>query len=162
MNATLPVRTATAADLPTLARLRLALLQETGARLGAAEHDQLLALNEAFFREQLGSPLWQHWVAEDSGQIVAIGTLALFLRPPYPGNLQGRDAYLLNMYTAPAHRGRGAASAIVQAALLQAREWGVRKIVLHATEAGRRRYVQVGFAPSNAYMELTLPEEGAA
>ena len=100
MATALTIRTATAADLPALARLRLALLQETGAALDAAAQAELLALNEAFFREQLGSPQWQHWVAEDGGAIVAIGTLALFLRPPYPGNLAGRDAYLLNMYTA--------------------------------------------------------------
>lgn len=161
MSTTLSVRTATAADLPALARLRLALLQETGAALVAAAQAELLALNEAFFREQLGSPQWQHWVAEDGGAIVAIGTLALFLRPPYPGNLAGRDAYLLNMYTAPSHRGRGAASAIVQAALQQARDWGARKVVLHATEAGRRRYLQVGFQPSAAYMELALPDDAA-
>lgn len=155
------IRTATAADLPALARLRLALLQETGAALDTAAHAEMLALNEAFFRQHLGAPDWQSWVAEEGGAIVAIGTLALFLRPPYPGNPLGRDAYLLNMYTAPGHRGRGAASAIVQAALQQARQWGVRKVVLHATEAGRRRYVLVGFEPSAAYMELALPDDAA-
>lgn len=152
------VRPAEARDVPALARLRLALLEETGTPLAPAERAALLAGNEAFHREHLASPQWANWVGEaPGGEVVAIGMLALFLRPPYPGNPEGRDAYLLNMYTQPAHRGRGVASAIVQAALAQARAWGARKIVLHATEAGRRRYRAVGFEDSAAYMELRLP-----
>jgi hypothetical protein len=35
----------------------------------------------------------------------------------------------------------------------------VCKVILHATEAGRRLYDQLGFKASSAYMELAL--EGA-
>jgi GNAT superfamily N-acetyltransferase len=155
------VRSVTEADIPALARLRLALLEETGAALDAAARAELLHSNAAFFRENLASPLWQSWLADVDGEAVAIGTLTFFIRPPYPGNPEGIDAYLLNMYTLPSHRGQGAASAIVQAAKACARERGARKVILHATEAGRSRYTQAGFRASSAYMELSLEPRDA-
>lgn len=147
------------AHVPAIANLRLALLQETGGPLPADEQQNLLRLNEAFFRSQLGTPQWQDWVAVREGQVCGIGALAFLLRPPYSGNPLGLDAYLLNMYTAPAFRGVGVARAILDAALQDAHARGVRKVILHATEAGRRLYLKLGFQPSLAYMELAL--EGA-
>lgn len=152
------VRNATDADTAALARLRLALLEETGAPLDAAARTELLHSNAVFFRENLGSPLWRSWLVDADGEVVAIGTLAFFERPPYPGNAKGVDAYLLNMYTLPSHRGQGAAGAILQAALACARERGAGKLILHASEAGRALYSKAGFQPSSAYMELDLAD----
>lgn len=143
-----------------MARLRVALLEETGDALSAPERQLLLRANEDFYRGTLGSQAWQSWVAEFGAngrtEVGAVGTLALWERPPYPGNPAGLDAYLLNMYTLPAYRGRGAARAIVQAVVHTARERGVGKVVLHATEAGRPIYAEAGFVASMAYMELSL------
>ncbi len=150
------VRSVTEADIAVLARLRMALLEETDAVLDGSSRTKLLRSNEVFFRKALGSALWQSWLAEMNAKTVAIGTLAFFERPPYPGNPEGIDAYLLNMYTLPAHRGRGAASAILHAALACARERGARKLILHASEAGRPLYTKVGFLASSAYMELAI------
>lgn len=147
---------AQALHVPALARLRVALLEETGGPLAGPLREEMRALNEAFFQQHLEADAWQDWVAVDGNDVVACGALAFLLRPPYPGNLQGRDAYLLNMYTAPAWRGRGTAMALLDAMLADARERGVRKLILHATEAGRRLYVKLGFKASAAYMELAL------
>jgi GNAT superfamily N-acetyltransferase len=91
------------------------------------------------------------------GQAVAVGSMSFFVRPPYPGNPEGKDAYFLNMYTRPEFRGQKAADLVLKAAVAQAAERGVRKIILHATEAGRPMYLKAGFKPSSAYMELVLP-----
>ncbi len=150
------VRSATDADTAALARLRLALLEETGAPLDTAARTELLRSNAVFFQENLASPLWRSWLVDADGEVVAIGTLAFFERPPYPGNPTGVDAYLLNMYTLPSYRGRGAASAILPTARAGARERGAGKLILHASEAGRPLYSKAGFQPSSAYMELGL------
>lgn len=152
---------AQARHVDALARLRLALLDETGGPLPAGERADLLRDNAAFYRSHLAAGDWWSWVVEFDGEVGAVGTLALWRRPPYPGNPGGRDAYLLNMYTAPAYRGRGAARSIVLAALAQARSLGVRKVVLHATEAGRPLYLRHGFTPSSQYMELSLTDAPA-
>ncbi len=150
-------RLATTTDVATLARFRVALLEETGGALPAAERAEMLRLNEAFFLQHMHTDSWCSWLAEVQGEAVAVGTLAYFLRPPYPGNPQGQDAYFLNMYTRPEFRGRNAAHRVLMAAIAQARERGVRKLILHATEAGRPLYLKAGFAPSLSYMELALP-----
>jgi len=150
----------TADHLVALARLRVALLEETGAVLDTGERAALLRDNEAFYAGRLVSPDWRSWVALFDGEVGAVGTMALWLRPPYPGNPAGIDAYLLNMYTVPARRGQGAATAILAAALDWARQQGARKVVLHATDEGRRIYARHGFAPSAQYMELALPGAG--
>jgi GNAT superfamily N-acetyltransferase len=149
------IRPATTDDIPALARLRIALLEETGGAMAEVARADMLRLNEAFFRQQMPSADWSHWLAVAEGHVVAAASLAYFLRPPYPGNPEGRDAYFLNMYTLPAWRGRGAARRILNACLQEADGHGVRKVVLHATEAGRPLYAQAGFLPSSAYMEWT-------
>lgn len=150
------VRPVTPSDAAALARLRVALLEETGGALALQARTEMLQANEAFFRAHMGDPAWANWCAENEGNIVAVGTLALFERPPYPGNPEGRDAYLLNIYTLPAFRGQGASNGIVRAALAHAKACGVRKVILHATEAGRPIYEKLGFLASPAYMELAL------
>lgn len=174
MGPLMRIRPLDAADVPVAARLRIELLEETGGALPPAQRQALLEANQAFFQRHLGSPAWQSWVAEfgpelapaaagpGSPAIGAIGTLAFFERPPYPGNPLGRDAYLLNMFTSPAYRGKGAARAIVQAVIGEARRRGVRKLILHATEAGRPIYAEAGFGPSMAYMELALDDDHGA
>jgi GNAT superfamily N-acetyltransferase len=131
-----------------------------GQQTGTTEGDvrPLQQVTQDFFQRSLDSADWQTWVAEAPGSPapVAIGTMALWLRPPYPGNPGGLDAYLLNMYTAPAQRGQGAARGIVAAALEWARQRGVPKVVLHATAQGRALYEAFGFTGSAAYMECRL------
>ena len=152
----LRVRTMCTDDLAAVTALRLALLQETAITPGDVQ--PLQRATQDFFQRSLDLPDWQTWVAEapDSPGPVAIGTMALWLRPPYPGNPSGQDAYLLNMYTAPAHRGQGAARSIVAVALDWARQRGVPKVVLHASAAGRTLYEAFGFTGSAAYMECKL------
>jgi ribosomal protein S18 acetylase RimI-like enzyme len=152
----LEARRVTLDDVAALANLRLALLNEVGGTLDATEHAALLQSNEVFFRRNLDNPAWSHWCVDSAGDMVAAGTLVIQERPPYPGSPEGLDAYLLNIYTVPAFRGRGAANAVVAAALAHAQARGVRKLILHATEAGRPLYEKLGFLASSAYMELQL------
>lgn len=153
----MPARSAAPADLEALLALRMALFDETGEALPPAEREAVLQANAAFFGQPPGD--CRSWVVEEGGEIVAAGTLALFVRPPYPGNLAGREAYLLNMYTRPAHRGRGHARAVLRAALDHARASRVGKVWLHATATGRPLYEAHGFVPAGSYLELTLPAD---
>jgi GNAT superfamily N-acetyltransferase len=90
---------------------------------------------------------------EGGKQIVAAGTLALFVRPPYPGNLAGVEGYLLNMYTLPEWRQQGLATALLDAitAYAKARELG--KVWLHASDEGRPLYERIGFVTNPDYLE---------
>ncbi|MDM5148862.1 GNAT family N-acetyltransferase [Aeromonas salmonicida] len=121
------IRQADMADIPALVSLRMGLFCEVG---------------------ELAEPL-----AEVGGEVVASGTLALFLRPPYPGNVSGKEAYLLNMYTLPAHRKQGMASALLDAMVAHASAEQLGRVWLHASEQGRPLYERIGFMANPACLE---------
>ncbi len=77
----------------------------------------------------------------------------MFDRPPDADNLAGLDAYLMNMYTAPAWRGRGLAARLVREASGFVRSTTARRIWLHATLAGGPVYRRAGFRPAASEME---------
>ena len=104
---------ATEADIPTLVAMRMALFCEVGELPHPAADPALMQTIERYFTNAFLSGSALSWLAEVDKQVVAAGTLAMFVRPPYPGNLAGREAYLLNMYTLPDYRKLGAASALL-------------------------------------------------
>jgi GNAT superfamily N-acetyltransferase len=95
------------------------------------------------------------WVAASDGAIVATSGVTIFERPPNGANPSGLEAYLSNMYTLPAWRGRGIGTALVTTIVAHFKTTRVRRIWLHATDEGRPVYARAGFVPSETDMELT-------
>jgi ribosomal protein S18 acetylase RimI-like enzyme len=82
------------------------------------------------------------FVAEDDGRIVGTLTLAAFEIPT------GRRAWIEDVVTDAAARGKGVASSLVKAALAHATEIGARTVDLTSRpdrEDANRLYVQLGF-----------------
>lgn len=90
-------------------------------------------------------------MAEVDGEVVASATTALFVRPPYPGNLAGREGYLLNMYTLPAHRRQGLAGALLDQMADYAVAQQLGRVWLHASDEGRPLYERIGFVANPSY-----------
>ena len=89
------------------------------------------------------------WIAEDrDGTPVGSGAVWLTEAQPRPTELARWRPYILSMYTEPAHRGQGIASAIVRAAVDYAKERKFGRITLHAAPMGRHVYERVGFERS--------------
>ncbi|MGY4105934.1 GNAT family N-acetyltransferase [Aeromonas encheleia] len=147
------IREAKAADIPALVRLRMALFCELGELDDPLADGALWQATEAYFSAAARDGSARSWLVEVDGEAVACGTLALFVRPPYPGNLAGREAYLLNMYTLPAWRKRGMASALLDVMAAYAREQRLGKLWLHASEEGRPLYERLGFVANPACLE---------
>lgn len=147
------VRQAEIADIPALVHLRMALFCEVGELARPDEDPALWEATSAYFRAAQADGSARSWLVEVEGEAVACGTLALFVRPPYPGNLAGREAYLLNMYTLPAWRKRGMASALLDAMAAHARAQRLGKLWLHASEQGRPLYERLGFVSNPACLE---------
>jgi GNAT superfamily N-acetyltransferase len=82
--------------------------------------------------------------------------MLIYPRLPSPESSATSEGYLLNVYTTPEWRARGVAAALVSASIIRARELGLGRIRLHATEAGQRVYEKVGFRPRVDEMELIL------
>src|SRR5262249_46718055 len=91
---------------------------------------------------------------------LAVGNLVMLLHPrlPSPKNVFPIEGYVMNAWVDPAWRRRGIASALMQQALEKARELGIRRVRLHATEDGRGAYARAGFVPRVDGMEVVLPK----
>ncbi len=152
------VRIATPQDIPQLVELRMRLFAEVGGTQHPGADPELRAATTEYFAQ--ASQTTKSWIAiAEEGSVVACGTLAEFHRPPYPGNLAGTEAYLLNMYTLPAFRRKGMADEIVRQILAFAQAQGYGKVWLHASEDGRALYERHGFAPNPTAMEW-VPLQG--
>jgi GNAT superfamily N-acetyltransferase len=100
------------------------------------------------------------WVVEDEGRVAASAGLLLIDWPPHPFHpTSDRRAYVLNVFVETEFRGRGLAHALLERCVAEARERGVGVVTLHASDAGRPIYEQMGFEPTSEMM-YTLPAEG--
>jgi GNAT superfamily N-acetyltransferase len=151
------IRQATAADVPDLVRLRRMMFESMGcddvALLHAAD-----AAAEAYFAEAIPAGSFHGWLAvAPTATIVSSGGVVIDQHPPGPGNLSGQIGYIMNLVTIPGYRRRGIARRIMQAMLKWLAAQGIQHGALHATEAGRPLYRELGFVDSNE-MRGTLVE----
>jgi GNAT superfamily N-acetyltransferase len=126
-------------------------------RLAPGVEPALAAATERYLRGAMPAGEYLGWVAEATTPTVTpIGGAGVQLRPLVPrpdpageGLELGPEAIVLNVYVEPAWRRRGIGEALVRAVLAAMAERGVRRIVLHASDEGRRLYERLGFAPTN-------------
>lgn len=119
------------------------------AQMGDCDEDGLARQDAAYrpwARERMARGELVGWVVEDDAQgAVASGVLWLQPVQPSPSWTGGAQPYLMSMYTEPAARGRGHATAIVQEALAWAKARGFPRLALHASSMGRPVYERLGF-----------------
>lgn len=160
---TLPftLRLATADDIPTMARHRRRMFEDMGD-----SDAELLAKMEPEFkqwvRKKLKSNEYLGWFAIDPETGEIAGGAALWLTPWIPGPnaaiggpVPGVRPYLLNVYTEPDYRRRGAARFLVTSIIEWCRQQGFNRMILHASDEGRPLYESLGFKGTNE-MRLDL------
>ncbi len=89
-------------------------------------------------------------VIEVAGGIVASAVGTVEVGVPNPHSPDGDGVRLANIFTLPAHRGRGYAAALVEDVVGWAQELGVDRIDLSATPDGQRTYERLGFTLASA------------
>lgn len=150
------IRAATDGDLEVVAELRLRFLAEhRGIDAGHLPEAFRVATVE-FLRRHADSRTSRSWLAELDGVVVGVVTMLLLDLAPRPEDISGREGYIINMYVAPAHRRHGAGRGLLAAVLRGADELGLRRLLLYATDDGRRLYRSVGFRQNAKWMELPL------
>jgi ribosomal protein S18 acetylase RimI-like enzyme len=150
------VRSASLSDLPVIAHHRAAMFWDMG-RLAPHQEEALLGATASYLREAMPRGEYLAWIAEDDGTPpTTIGGAGVQLRPLVPRPREdsaelelGPEAIVLNVYVEPEWRGRGVAEALMRALLETLAARGIRRIVLHASDDGRRLYERLGFVPTN-------------
>jgi ribosomal protein S18 acetylase RimI-like enzyme len=157
LDALLPsIRRATAEDAEEVTRLRVEFLREVGEAEGRSYPPEIKTTTRDYVVRTLKTGALCCWLAEEGGRTVGCCALILFDRPPSYGNLSGLAAYLLNVYTVPAHRRRGIAARLIEEALRHARQIGAGRVFLHTSVAGRALYEKLGFRAKENEMDLTF------
>jgi GNAT superfamily N-acetyltransferase len=143
------IRRAVPADAPIVGRQRARMYEDMGELEGGTV-EALAAASAADVAGLLARGEYFGWLAEEDGRIVA-GVGAMWRRLLPRGRDLGlrREAYVLNVFTEPAYRGRGIAHALMEELIAWARAEGAARIVLHASDQGRPVYEGLGFEPTN-------------
>lgn len=140
------IRRATVDDIPSIVELRLAFRRHFGP---VGDEDALRRDVADYLRRAMPSEACVVWVSECDGAIVGSGVMTVYERMMHNG--VGRERYVLSMFTAPEHRGRGIASDMIGQIVDYAKAHDL-SLWLMATDEGRPIYERVGFRPDDRYL----------
>lgn len=150
-------RKATLKDVDTLAKLRVAFINEVFNIKQSKDSEQLKLELVDYFTDTLSAQSVIAWIAEYENRIVSTSTLVLWHAPPtYTGlGKKGRRGYILNMYTEKEFRKMGIASVLLDKLIAEAKAMDLEFVHLHASEDGIGIYRKMGFEDSK-FPELNL------
>ena len=123
-----------------------------------APEDVLARMDTAFepwVRERLSDSRYVGLLLEEQGSVLAGAGVFFGDFPPHWRHTEPTRAYVLNVYTEPAARGRGLAHLLMQAVLDKCRERSITTVVLHASPQGLPIYKRLGFTRTDEMM-ITL------
>jgi GNAT superfamily N-acetyltransferase len=150
------IRAADLPDIPSLAYHRAAMFRDMGT-IPAHQEEPLMGATVKYLGEAMPRGEYLAWVAEDrSTPPAVIGGAGVQLRPLLPRPRSGADglelgpeAIVLNVYVEREWRRRGVAAVLMRALLDALAARGIGRVVLHASDEGRRLYERLGFVPTN-------------
>ena len=132
-------------DLDLICRHRAEMFREAGR--ADADLEAMAGPFSRWLGERLTQGRYFGFIAEDAG--AAIGGIGLMEHdwPPHPAHpADGRRGYVLNVFVEPPFRRKGIAKQLMQSADAAFAERGLSYVILHATDAGRPLYEQLGWS----------------
>ena len=155
-------RRAELSDIKEISELRKLQIQDEGQSPDIDIDEDL----HRYFEKYMGSGELIEWVAvEDDddgsgdGRIIATAAIIFADYPPSFTNKTGRTGYVANVYTAPEYRGKGIAGQLLDKVEEEAKARGITKMILHASEAGRKAYLKSGYFDVDYEMEKIIQPE---
>lgn len=150
-------RKATLNDLDELVRLRIAFLKEVQAiETRQFSEEELNTSLREYLSKSIKNDEFVAWLAISEGEIIATSGLCFFQITPGFTLIDGKIAYILNIYTLPNWRGKGVGKQVFDHILQEAIGRGYKRISLHASNDGRPVYEKFGFRGTHDEMELRI------
>ncbi len=149
------IRLATLGDAGTIAGHRYRMFLDIGNH-DRQKLDGMMVEFRPWLESRMASGEYLGWLAMAAdGSVVAGLGLWLMDWPPHVLGGGSRRGNIVNVYTEAAHRRRGLARLLMNAALVWCRANRIDVVILHASKEGRHLYESVGFQPTNE-MRLVL------
>ena len=144
------IRPATIADVPHIVHQREQMFRDMGI---PAAFDDMSAAMESWLRHAIPAKTYLGWIAAGAGGEIAGGAgLIVIPWPPGPMSMDPRCGFVFNVYTQPAHRGRGLGRQLMEAIHEWCRAEGIERVVLNASTFGRPLYESMGYVASDEPM----------
>jgi GNAT superfamily N-acetyltransferase len=156
MPVTYDLRPATFDDADALVHHRIAMFIDMGLTFDETTLDRAY---RAWLAKVMPEGTYRSWLAQTAkGDIVAGGGITIIPWPPGPRYLGDRVGFVYNVYTEPAHRGRGLARRIMTEIHGWCRAEGITSLALNASQAGEPLYASMGYmVTTSPMMFFALP-----
>jgi len=147
---------ATVADIDILTKTRIEVLQ--AANNLSDDVDMSLVELESYKYYQNCFEKDDHvaYLIYAGDNFAGCGGISFYEVMPTYNNSNGKNAYVMNMYTRLAYRSSDIASKTLDLLIQEAKKRGIKKISLEATEMGRNVYAKYGFIAMRDEMEYPL------
>lgn len=151
-------RRATLRDLDVLVRHRRGMWLDIGDHT-KRDLDAADRVYRRWVRAQMERGRYAAFIVDGpDGSPVASGCVWIMDSHPRPAWAGTKQAYLLSMYTEPAHRGKGYGARIVREALRYSRSRGIHRMTLHAAPKGAPIYAREGFKRTREMRIVLAPQ----
>lgn len=147
------IRKAGLDQLDLLMKWRMTVLHEVFSIPPQEPMENLEHANRIYYQTALKTGEHIACFAYADDKIIGCGGICFYREMPSPDNPNGGCAYLMNIYTVPEYRKCGTGKSIVAWLMQKAREYGVCKIYLEASETAHEFYKKIGFYDMNGYMQ---------
>ncbi len=147
---------ATKDDIKQLTELRIAYIKED-LKTVLDEDVRIMKKNiPLYFENHLNDDCFG-FVAKDGKTVAAVALLLVVEKPASPNFINGLTGEVLSVYTRPEYRRQGLCLNLMKLLIESAREMGLDKVQLKATEDGYPVYKKAGFADcAGEYKEMVL------
>ncbi len=143
-------------ELELLLKLRMEFVREFRPEYGPERLNTIEQGSVGYFREKAAQGQYTAFFGEADGQIVCTAALLFYDYPPIACEKPRKIGHVLNFYTRKPYRRRGLGRALMDFILEYAKEHGVDKVDLDATEDGFPLYQKCGFRTNDRYMHYVI------
>jgi len=134
-----------ASQADMLAKVRVDFLSEINQITDNGQKELLLNNNREYMSKALSDGSFICWAAMENKSVVGMSSVSFYSYPPSGKCPNGRVAYISGVFTYLPYRGRGIATKLFSLVLEEAKAVHCSKIILSATEMGRKLYKKFGF-----------------
>ena len=150
-------RKATINDIDELIELRISFIKEHQGNISKSNLNILKKNLSDYFYKNIPTGNFIAWLALDDNKIISTSGLCFFNPPPTIKNLNGKNAYIMNMYTIPEYRKQGIAKKLLIKLLKEIDHLQIDFVSLNASEKGINLYRQFGFSePDDPELVLNI------
>lgn len=149
------VRKATSNDVDLIVERRLDFVAHS-AGPGYVTSSGFAEQTKNWVNSEMSAGRLHAWLAEREGSFAGMVLLVLWPRPPKPEDHRTTEGYIINMYVVPELQRQGIGSLLLAACIGSAEEFGIRKFVLHTTDAGNKLYFGAGFEEAEDWLQLLV------